>query len=266
MALLRPKPLRLAVLLFCLFASLPAFAHASIAPTPAERRVVELANRDRAAAGLQPLLWDSSLAEAAHFHSERMAQEGPIAHRYGGEPDLAERAGSAGAHFSLIEENIAFGDSPEEIHQGWMASPGHHANLMNPAIDRIGISLVAERGGLYATADYAQSVRALSRAEIEGQVAAKLHATGLAVATDSTSVAYARAACAQDFGSPRNPPPAMQSHFLMRWQSSSLNSLPQMLTQRLHEFERAAVGACPAQSDGSEQAAFTSYRVAVLLF
>ena len=266
MAFLRPNPLHLAPLLFCLLASLPAFAHAGIAPTPAEQRVVDLANRDRAAAGLQPLAWDSSLAAAARLHSERMAQEGPIAHRYGGEPDLAERAGSAGAHFSLIEENIAFGDSPEEIHQGWMASPGHHANLMNPAIDRIGVSLLPQRGGLYATADYAQSVRVLSRGEIESQISAKLHAAGIGLAIDSASVAYARAACAMDSGSPRDTPPAMRSHFLMRWQSSSLNALPEMLTQRLHEFQRAVVGACPAQSDGSEQAAFTSYRVAVLLF
>lgn len=32
---------------------------------------------------------------------------GPIAHRYPGELELSERAGQAGAHFSVIEENVA---------------------------------------------------------------------------------------------------------------------------------------------------------------
>ena len=108
--------------------------------------------------GAGPLQWDPALAEAARQHCLRMAAEGPISHRYGGEPDLTERAGQAGAHFSLIEENVAIGPSPAAIHDEWMHSPGHRTNLLNPQVDRVGMAVVASRGVLYAVADYAKAV------------------------------------------------------------------------------------------------------------
>ena len=73
----------------------------------------------------------------------------------------AERAGQAGAHFSLIEENVAVGPTPAAIHDGWMHSPGHRTNLLNPEVDRVGIAVVASRGELYAVADYARECAAL---------------------------------------------------------------------------------------------------------
>ena len=94
------------------------------------KQLLALANQARAADGAGPLKWDSAFAAAALQHCLRMAQEGPIAHQYPGEADLAARAGHAGAHFNLIEENIASGTNPTdplETHQGWMHSPGHRA-------------------------------------------------------------------------------------------------------------------------------------------
>jgi uncharacterized protein YkwD len=82
-----------------------------------------LANQARAAAGLGRLEWDPALADAALKHCLRMAVEGTIAHRYEGEPDLTSRTGTAGAHFSLIEENIAVGSRPDNIHQGCSTHP-----------------------------------------------------------------------------------------------------------------------------------------------
>src|SRR3954447_4167864 len=102
-----------------------------------------MANATRAQEGRGRLVWDEALAEAALKHCMRMAAEGPIAHRYGGEPDLTARAADAGAHFSLIEENIAVGSYPATIHQGWLNSPGHRANLLKPDIDHVGIAVVA---------------------------------------------------------------------------------------------------------------------------
>jgi hypothetical protein len=75
----------------------------------AAQQLFKLANEARAAAGVGPLKWDSALAAGALLHCERMVAEGPIAHRYGGELDLTIRAQNAGAHFSLIAENVALG-------------------------------------------------------------------------------------------------------------------------------------------------------------
>src|ERR1700676_4136986 len=77
-------------------------------PQPAKaEQLFAMANATRAQEGRGRLIWDEALAEAAMNHCMRMAAEGPISHRYGGEPDLTARAGEAGEHFSLIEENIA---------------------------------------------------------------------------------------------------------------------------------------------------------------
>jgi hypothetical protein len=225
----------------------------------AAEQLFALANNARAEQGAAPLRWDPALAAAALRHCYRMAKEGPIAHRYGGEADLAQRASQAGAHFGLIEENVAIGPTASVIQGEWMRSPGHRSNLLNPAIDHVGIAVVASRGVLYAVADYSREVQQLRASEVEARVAGLIRPSGVSVAPDH---AVARAACATDTGYPRsaNPPPG----FIMRWQDAELTQLPQALVDHLAtgRYSRAAVGSCGAQEQGS----FSAYRVAVLLY
>jgi len=255
---------------FCLAIVLAAEANARVQTPQQEawaQQIVALANQSRAEAGLSPLRWDAALAGAAYDHALRMAAEGQIAHRYGGEPDLATRAASAGAHFSMIEENVALGNSPAQIHDSWMHSQGHHDNLMNPRIDRIGVALVPAHGVLYAVADYEQSVPQLTQAQVEEKIGALLQGSGLTVMEDSASLAFARRYCATDEGMP-NGGSGPRPRFLMRWQSSEITRLPQQLEARIAKggFQQAAVGACDAKSSGaSSEPVFTAYRVAVLL-
>lgn len=259
-----------AVLAALLLACLPA--QAARAPKPDQLaavadQIAALANASRAQAGLPPLQWDDALAVAAHAHAVRMAAEGPIAHRYGGEMSLAERAAAAGAHFDLVEENIAIGNSAQQIHALWMHSAEHHANLMNPQINRIGVAVVAARGVLYTVADYAQAVRTLTFEDQESMVAQQLTPLGIATRTTGKALEQARAACASGSGVPSSP--GLQPLFVMRWQSGSLHQLPSALVQRIRtgHYQSAAVGACaPHAAPTQEQAAFTAYRVTVLLY
>lgn len=220
-----------------------------------------LANQARAQAGAGRLQWDPALAEAALYHCRRMAYEGPIAHRYGGEPDLAARASQAGARFGLIEENVAIGPSAEGIHEEWMNSPGHRSNLLNPEVDRVGIAVVASRGVLYAVADYSHGVAALSASQIEARVAGLVRPSGVRILEDP---ALARAACATNSGMPRAAG-GPQPRFIMRWQDADLARLPQALVDRLSSgnYTEASIGSCPAQGG---QSAFAAYRIAVLLY
>lgn len=222
-----------------------------------------LANQARAQAGVGRLEWDPALAAAALYHCRRMALEGPISHRYGGEPDLAERASQSGARFGLIEENVAVGPSSEGIHEEWMNSPGHRANLLSPEVDRVGIAVVASRGVLYAVADYSHGVDALSAAQIEARVAGLIRPSGVTILANP---GLARAACATDSGMPRASD-GPQPRFIMRWQAADLSSLPQALADRLSsgKYTQASIGSCPAQSDQG-QGSFSSYRIAVLLY
>src|ERR1700692_4397230 len=126
--------------------------------TGAAGQLFAMGNHARAEAGAAPLAWDPALAAAARKHCERMVAEGAISHRYGGELDLSERASVAGAHFGLIEENIAVGSYPAQIHEGWMNSPGHRKNLLNPAVDHVGIAVVTRGGEMYAVPDFERGV------------------------------------------------------------------------------------------------------------
>lgn len=237
-----------------------ATAAGTLMPSAAEQ-LMALANRARAEAGLRPLAWDETLAAAARAHTLRMAAEGPISHRYGGEAGLSDRAGRSGARFDLIEENVAVGPSAAGVHAEWMQSPGHRANLMNGEVNRVGIAVVSIRGVLYATADYAHGVEKLSPAQVEARVAELIRVSGVEVRSNP---AQARATCAVEHGVPTSQG-GPQATFVARWQDADLGKLPDSLTERLASgrYHMAAVGSCPAQNvEGS----FTSYRVAVLLY
>jgi len=228
---------------------------------PESAQLLALANQARAAAGAGPLKWDEALAVAARKHCQRMVDAGPVAHQYPDELGLAERAGLAGAHFDLIEENVAIGNSAEQIQDAWMHSPGHRQNMLNSGVNRVGIAVIASRGVLYATADYAHGVQALSQEQVEQHIAALIAPSGVKMLPNP---ALAREACTMENGYPRSKggvPPA----FVMRWQNSDLNHLPKELVDQLASghYRYAAVGSCdPNNVDGT----FTAYRIAVMLY
>jgi Cysteine-rich secretory protein family len=241
-------------------ATLCAAAQAGPRPGAAEE-LFALANQSRAQAGLEPLRWDRTLADAAMRHCERMAQEGPISHRYGGEPDLTERVAATGSHFSLIEENIAVGSYAAQIHEGWMNSPGHRRNLLAPEVDRVGIAVIETRGALYAVADYARGVQVLTAPQLEAKIIELVRMSGIAVRRDPHD---ARLACMLDRGFPAGMTGG-QPLFVMRWQGADTEHLPQGLVNRLGsgQYQAADVGACEARG---EERGFTAYRLAVLLY
>lgn len=228
-----------------------------IQPLKAEQ-LFALANEARASAGVKKLEWDPALAAAAVRHCMRMASEVSIAHRYDGEPDLTERAGRASAHFSLIEENIAVGSYPATIHQGWLDSPEHRVNMFNPMVDRVGIAVVASQGVIFAVADFALAVPVLTQAQVEAAFEALLRVKGVLIVNDASE---ARIYCASSGTYQGGDPP----HLLMRWQNPDLTQLPQPLVDQLvtGRYRKASVGSCPPQD---VYGAFTTYRVAVLLF
>jgi uncharacterized protein YkwD len=230
------------------------------APRGIAEQLFELGNQARAAQGLRPLAWDPALASAALNHCARMAAEGPLSHQYNGEPNLSERAGQAGAHFSLVEENVAEGYQPASIHQTWMNSEHHRENLLNPGVDRVGVAVVARGNMLYAVADFEHAVPVLTPEQVESTVANLMKTAGISAYGNSTG---ARLACAEDHGLPVSLD-HQRPEFIMRWQDAELSHLPSPLIDRIAtgRYRDAAVGSCPSQS---AESTFTVYRVAVLL-
>ena len=256
---------------FLFLFSIPLLLIAGMPPAAAQsdqnlqleaEQLMTLANQARAQSGAPALKWDPALAEAAMRHTRRMVSENSaIQHQYPGELELSERAGLSRAHFDLIEENLAVGAAPADIHDAWMQSKAHRVNMLNPQVDRIGIAVIARRGVLYATADFSRGVEAFSIPQVEERVVLQIARNGVKVIPDHS---LARAACTANRGFPRVASGAEPS-FVMRWQDSDLSHLPNNLVQQLasKRYREAAVGSC---EPNGEAGTFTAYRVAVLLY
>ena len=106
--------------------------------------LTDLANEDRAEAGLSSLTTNPVLAEAARMKAEDMAEHEYFAHvsPQGLEPWYWFYR--AGYTFTKAGENLAvdFTDS-HDVNEAWMDSPGHRANIMNGAFTEIGIAAVS---------------------------------------------------------------------------------------------------------------------------
>jgi hypothetical protein len=225
--------------------------------TVAEQYLFAAANEARASQGLPPLRFDSVLAEASLVHAREMASHDAISHQFTGEPELSARAANAGAHFSLIAENVGEAPTSPIIHDLWMHSPGHRANLLDPNVDSIGIAVVTRNHQLYAVEDFASTVRTLTLNQQEHTVASVLAKTGLQIG-ETTEAARQTCTMSTGYAGTRQP------WFIMRYTASSLNAIPGELKNRLStgKYHQAVVGACPS----THETPFTAYNIAVLLY
>jgi hypothetical protein len=224
----------------------------------AEQYLFSAANAERVQRGLPPLKWDETLHRAAQRHARQMAARESISHQYAGEADLANRGHEAGAKFTVISENVAEAWSAPEIHDAWMQSPDHRANLLDPRVNSVGISVERRGGQLYAVEDFDRSVASLRFEDQENAVAELLQAVArLNVLPDTED---ARRTCAMNAGYAG----ARKPWFVMRFTAASLDRLPNTLRAKLAtgKYRSAAVGACDARSTGP----FTAYAIAVMLF
>lgn len=121
-----------------------------------ENEVVDLVNRKRAKAGCDPVAVDLRLANAAEAHSRDMAERGYFDHFTPEGVTFRDRIQNAGFANPSIGENIAHGQrSAAEVMDGWMASEGHRANIVNCGFSLIGVGL--DDNGMYWTQDFGAS-------------------------------------------------------------------------------------------------------------
>lgn len=163
----------LPVALACVFATLTLSAAPSRAdgrsatfvgdapPAAIRAQVLQLVNEARSRARrcgaerfapVSPLAPSRLLDEAASQHARDMARHGYFDHagRDGSQPK--QRVARLGYRSRLTGENIAYGpESAEEVVAGWLASPGHCANIMEPRIQEMGIGIAVgkSRGAIY---------------------------------------------------------------------------------------------------------------------
>src|SRR5450631_357049 len=156
-----------------------ATPRAGTAQNGGERQLVQLVNQARSEQGLGPVSWDAALAAAAQQHAQWVARSPQLSHQYPGEPDLANRASNAGARFHEIAENVAEGQSVDQLHDEWMNSPHHRANILDPNITSIGVAIVRRGETLFAVEDFSQSVPNLGPDKVEAKVESLLQTRGV---------------------------------------------------------------------------------------
>jgi hypothetical protein len=238
--------------------------HAALIPSNAsvaEQYLLAAANQERTTRGLPTLRRDPQLARAATEHALEMAEHGTISHQFAGEADLTQRGASAGVPFSLISENVGEAPNVVTIHDMWMHSEHHRTNLLDPAIDSAGISVVVRGGEFFAVEDFAKTVQHVGLEHQESAIAEQIaHLGRVTIGGDTALVADARKTCAMETGYAGSRRP----WFVMRFTSDSLSRLPDELKSRVAtgKYREAAVGACPATQHGP----FTAYSFAVLLY
>lgn len=124
-----------------------------VAPPPNEHQalaaeVVQLANLQRVAAGLPPLVVHPAAAAAAMSHSGDMAATGRMSHIGSDGSDAGTRLTRAGFTWRTWGENVAAGQrTAPDVMSAWMNSAGHRANILGTTFTTIGVGVATTGDG-----------------------------------------------------------------------------------------------------------------------
>jgi uncharacterized protein YkwD len=106
-----------------------------------------LVNQARQHRGIAPLQFNPALRRSATAHSRSMVRSGSLTHYGPNGSTLESRIARSGyfarAAYYRVAENIAAGPgrhrgSPRAIVRGWMRSPGHRQNILDPGLHDFG--------------------------------------------------------------------------------------------------------------------------------
>ncbi|MCC7304583.1 hypothetical protein IT418_04205 [bacterium] len=108
--------------------------------------LVELANKDRQEKELPPLKYNKKLERAAFLKAENMFKEQYWAHYGPNKESPWQFILESGYTYAYAGENLAKGFSDSQsVHDAWMASPTHRANILDGQFQEVGIATVKGR-------------------------------------------------------------------------------------------------------------------------
>ncbi len=97
---------------------------------------------------VEPIVWNKNLEKAAKQHSEDMNNRDYFSHTGSDGSSTGDRIMQNNYLWSLYGENIGKGYSNEQaVVKGWINSPPHCKNIMNPRVKDMGVA----RSGAYWT-------------------------------------------------------------------------------------------------------------------
>lgn len=103
--------------------------------TQAERnQVIDLVNQSRAANGLRPLGGNITLDIKADRWAQHLRDACNLSH--------SRLSDGAPKEWRKLGENVGYGGTIAQIHDAYLNSPGHRANIMDPAYNSMGAAAV----------------------------------------------------------------------------------------------------------------------------
>ncbi|MEO8706225.1 MAG: CAP domain-containing protein [Kofleriaceae bacterium] len=110
-----------------------------------ERRVFELLNRERVAHDRPPLAWDEAAHRFARHHAVDMATYAYVGHEAPDGASLHRRVDEAPFRAAATRENVGHAWGPGEVHDAFMASPGHRENALAWDVTRGAVGIERDR-------------------------------------------------------------------------------------------------------------------------
>ncbi len=112
----------------------------AVGATPAdEAAFLADINALRTSKGIAPLTSNAALQGVARNWAGQMANAGRISHNR----SLASQVPSG---WTKLGENVGVGGDQPSLHRAFVASPSHHANLVDPSFTETGIAVVDQGG------------------------------------------------------------------------------------------------------------------------
>ncbi|MDQ3107147.1 MAG: CAP domain-containing protein [Actinomycetota bacterium] len=128
----------------------PFAPSASAADVGAENQFLSLLNGERTSRGLGALSMRAEVVPVARSWTARLISDQALSHN----PSLSNQMPS---DWISIGENVGFGSTVESLHNAFMNSPGHRANIVGD-FHQVGIGVDRDdRGRLWVTVDFMKS-------------------------------------------------------------------------------------------------------------
>ena len=112
----------------------------------AEKKMLELVNRERSRRGLNILEAGIPLRDVGRAHCLDMFNKSYFSHYTPDGKSPFDRMKAAGVQYLTAGENLAYAPNVEIAHQGLMNSPGHRENILRPEFGKLGVGVID--GGL----------------------------------------------------------------------------------------------------------------------
>jgi len=121
-------------------------------PKEPETGFAKLINQARNNGERSKLRLDPELSKAARVHTQEMVKRSLLHHTTS--PTLSKRV----TRWRLLGENVGVGNTVDSLHQAFMGSPAHRANVMHSEFRYVGVGVATVGGRMWVTVIFENQV------------------------------------------------------------------------------------------------------------